>query len=398
VKITRLETIRSAAHPNLLWLQVHTDDGLVGLGETYYIPAAVEAVIHDFAAPLLLGQSAFDRERHWQALFSYANFFGFAGAEMRAVSAVDLALWDLLGQHTGLPVLALLGGQTRETIRVYNTCVNTPGYADQDGFLRTPGELASSLLAQGITAMKVWPWDQFAPQWKVAAITGPAGWSAVGPVGHDLTPEQLARGLWTVQEIRKAVGSRMQIAIEGHARWDLNCALRIARALEPYDVMWMEDMIQPESAPDLARLARESRVPQCVSERLFTRHAYRRILDADAAHVVMPDVIWTGGLSEAVKIATLADTHHLPIAPHDCTGPVNLFACLHLCAAMPNALIMETVRGFCEGYYREVVTPDVPLREGQALLTAFGRGLGVTLRPEFLAGKGITRRVSAPPP
>lgn len=394
MKITRLETIRSSEHPNLLWLRIHTDTGLTGLGETFYIPGAVEAVIHDFAAPLLLGQSAYDRERHWQGLFSYANFFGYAGAEMRAVSAIDIALWDLLGRSTNLPVLQLLGGQTRDSIRIYNTCVNTPLYADQTGFLENPGELARSLLAQGITAMKVWPWDQFAPQLKVRAVTGPAGWSAVGPVGHDLLPDQLARGLWTVQEIRKAVGDKMQIAIEGHSRWDLNCALRIARAVEPYDVMWMEDIIQPESADDLARLVRETRVPQSVSERLFTRHAYRRILDADAAHIIMPDVIWTGGLSEAVKIATLADTHHLSIAPHDCTGPVNLFACLHLCAAMPNALIMETVRGFCEGYYRDVVTKPVPIREGRAILTDFGPGLGIDLREDFLSRPTITRRVS----
>ena len=397
MKITRLETIRSSEHPNLLWLRIHTDTCHVGLGETFYIPGAVESVIHDFAAPLLLGQSAFDRERLWQALFSYANFFGYAGAEMRAVSAVDLALWDLLGRYTNLPVLKLLGGQTRDSIRIYNTCVNTPLYADQTGFLEKPSELAQSLLAQGITAMKVWPWDQVAPQLSAHAITGPAGWSAIGPVGHDLTPEQLARGLWTVQEIRKAVGGRMQIAIEGHSRWDVNCALRIARALEPYDVIWMEDILQPESANDLARLVRETRVPQCVSERLFTRHSYRRVLDADAAHIIMPDVIWTGGLSEAVKIATLADTHHLPIAPHDCTGPINLFACLHLCAAMPNAMIMETVRGFCEGYYRDVATVPVPIREGRAILTDFGPGLGVDLRPEFLAGPSIIRRVSQHP-
>ncbi|MEO6876538.1 MAG: mandelate racemase/muconate lactonizing enzyme family protein, partial [Opitutaceae bacterium] len=311
------------------------------------------------------------------------------------ISALDLALWDLLGQHTSQPVLNLLGGQTRDSIRIYNTCVNTPKYADQTGFLETPGDLAKSLLAQGITAMKVWPWDQFAPQMNVAAITGPAGWSAIGPVGHDLLSGQLAQGLWTVQEIRKAVGDKMSIALEGHSRWDVNCALRIARAVEPYDVMWMEDFIQPDSAQDLARLARESRVPQSVSERLSTRHAYRRILDADAAHVIMPDVIWTGGLSEALKIATLADTHHLSIAPHDCTGPVNLFACLHLCAAVPNAMIMETVRGFCEGYYREVATPDVPLREGRALLDKFSPGLGVRLRDEFLARPNLLRRVSS---
>ena len=394
MKISAIETFRCPDFPNLLWLRLHTDDGLVGLGETFYIPAAVEAIIHDFAAPLLLGQSAFDRERHWQTLFSYANFFGHAGAEMRAISAIDLALWDLLGKHTGQPVFHLLGGQTRDSIRVYNTCVDTPLYADQTAFLEHPGELAQHLLAQGISAMKVWPWDRFAPQMQVPGVTGPAGWSAVGPVGHDLLPEELAQGLWTVQEIRRAVGDRMQIALEGHARWDLHCALRIARALEPYDVMWMEDFIQPDSASDLARLAKESRIPQAVSERLFTRHAFRRILDADCAHVVMPDIIWTGGLSEAVKIAALADTHHLSIAPHDCTGPVNLFACLQLCAAVPNAMIMETVRGFCEGYYREVVTPDLPITQGRAQLDRFGPGLGVSLRDEFLARANLQRRVS----
>ena len=395
MQITRLETIRALDLPNLLWVRVHTADGLVGLGETFYLPAAVEAVVHDFAAPLLLGQSAFDRERHWQALFSYANFFGHAGAEMRAISAIDIALWDLLGKHTGEPVLNLLGGQTRDSIRVYNTCVDTPLYADQTGFLEAPGDLARSLLAQGITAMKVWPWDRFAPQMKATTATGPAGWSAVGPVGHDLLPEQLARGLWTVQEIRRAVGDKMQIALEGHSRWDVNCTLRIARALEPYDVLWMEDFLQPDSADDLARIVRESRVPQTVSERLFTRHAFRRMLDAQAAHIVMPDIIWTGGLSEGLKIATLADTHHLPIAPHDCTGPVNVFACLHLCAAAPNSLIMETVRGFYEGYYRDVTTPAVPIRDGRAVLDRFGPGLGVELRAEFLGRPDLIRRVSS---
>jgi len=394
VKIARIETIRSPDFPNLLWVHLHTHDGLVGLGETFYIPAAVEAVIHDFAAPMLLGQSAFDRERHWQALFSCANFFGHAGAEMRAISALDFALWDLLGKHTGLPVHQLIGGQTRDSIRVYNTCVDTPLYPDQTGFLERPGELAQSLLAQGISAMKVWPWDRFAPQVQSLGVTGPAGWAAAGPVGHDLLPEQLAQGLSTVQEIRRAVGDRMQIAVEGHSRWDLHSALRIARALEPYDVLWMEDFLQPDSAADLARLARESRVAQSVSERLFTRHAFRRILDADCAHVVMPDLVWTGGLSEALKIAAMADTHHLSVAPHDCTGPVNLFACLQLCAAIPNAMIMETVRGFCEGYYRDVATPDVPLREGRALLERLGPGLGVSLREQFLSRSNLERRLS----
>ena len=142
MKITRIETLRLPEHPQLIWVQLHTSDGLVGLGETYHVPGAVEAVIHDYVAPLLLGQSAFDRERHWQTFFAYANFFGHAGAEMRALSALDIALWDLLGQHVGQPIYNLIGGRCRDSIPIYNTCVNTPKYADQDAFLERPGDLA----------------------------------------------------------------------------------------------------------------------------------------------------------------------------------------------------------------------------------------------------------------
>jgi L-alanine-DL-glutamate epimerase-like enolase superfamily enzyme len=396
VKITRIETLRLPEHPNSVWVQVHTADGLVGLGETYHVPGAVEAVIHDYAAPFFLGQSAFDRERHWQNFFAYANFFGHAGAEMRALSALDIALWDLLGQHLGQPIYNLLGGRCRDFVPVYNTCVNTPKYADQDAFLRRPGELAAELLAQGVRQMKVWPWDRFAPQLRFAQDTGPAGWTAVGPPGHYISGEDLRAGLALVQEIRRAVGDRMHIAVEGHARWDLNCALRIARALEPYDVVWMEDIIQPDSVDDLARLVRETRVPQAVSERRMTRFAFRDILARQAAHIIMLDPVWAGGLTEAVKIAALADTHHLAVTAHDCSGPVNVFAALHLAAAAPNAMIQETVRGFLEGYYLELMTRPLPVREGRAFFD-LGPGLGAALRPEVLARADLRRRVSGEP-
>ncbi|MCW5557988.1 MAG: mandelate racemase/muconate lactonizing enzyme family protein, partial [Verrucomicrobiae bacterium] len=195
MEITRIETLRLAGHPNTLWTRVHTDEGISGLGETFYLPGAVEAVIHDFAAPLLLGQSAFDREKHWRNLFSCANFFGHAGAEMRAISALDIALWDLLGQIAGQPIYNLIGGRCRDSIPVYNTCVNTPLYPDQDGFLHQPAELAKSLVAEGYPQMKVWPWDRFAPQIQAGSVTGPAGWSAMGPVGHSLSPAELNQGL-----------------------------------------------------------------------------------------------------------------------------------------------------------------------------------------------------------
>lgn len=393
MRIVRIETLRAPEHPNSLWVQVHTDDGLVGLGETYYLPGAVEAVVHDFAASYLLGERAFDRERIWRAIYSHANFFGNAGAELRAISALDFALWDLLGQHTGLPIHDLIGGRCRDTIPVYNTCVNTPAYDDQDAFLARPGELARSLLAEGITQMKVWPWDRFAPQRPGAAGIGPAGWSAVGPPGHRLSAADLDAGLATIRGIRDAVGDRMAIAIEGHSRWDLPCALAIARAVEPFSPCWMEDMIQPDSAADLARLAQGTRVPQAVSERLATRYRFREVLEQGAAQVVMFDAVWTGGLTESIKIATLADAWHLPFAPHDCTGPVNVMGCLHLCAALPNALTMEVVRGFLTGWYRDILDRPVPVTQGQARLD-FTPGLGAKLSPVLLARPDLQRRES----
>ena len=304
MKITQVETIRYREQPNILWVRLHTDTGLVGLGETYYLPAAVEAVVHDMVADFVLGQSPYDRERIWDSVFSWANFFGFAGAEMRALSAVDIALWDIMGQALELPIHKLLGGACRERIRVYNTCVNAGKYRDQDGFLERPGDLAKDLLAQGIRAMKIWPWDQFAPQLHGRVPMGPAGWSAVGPSGAFISGRDVEKGLLSVQRIRDAVGSDMEILIEGHSRWDLNCAIRIGRALEPYDVLWMEDMIKPDSAADLRRLAQETRVAHSVSERLITRYAFREVLESGAARVIMPDLIWTGGITEGLRSAS----------------------------------------------------------------------------------------------
>ncbi len=394
MRITQVETLRYPAQPNILWVRLHTDNGLVGLGETYYLPGAVEAVIHEMIVDFLVGQSPFDRERIWDSVFSWANFFGYAGAEMRALSAVDIALWDLVGQFTNQPIYNLLGGACRADIPVYNTCVNAGSFRDQDDFLERPAELAKSLLAQGIRALKIWPWDQFAPQLKGRVPMGPAGWSAVGPSGALIHARDIEKGLESVRRIREAVGSDMEILIEGHSRWDLNCAIRIARAIEPYDVLWMEDMIKPDNAADLRRLAQETRVPLSVSERLITRFAFRDVLESGAARIIMPDLIWTGGITEGQKVATLADTYHLPIAPHDCTGLVALFANLHLCAANGNAMILETVRGFYQGgWYAEAYTDNIDVQSGRAQIPQ-RPGLGTRLQESLIESGTLQVRSS----
>ncbi len=391
--LTRIETIWYDEQPNTLWLRIFTDDGLIGLGETYYVPRAVSAMIHDVFGSLLLGKSAFDIESHWNNMFSSVNFFGFAGTETRAMSAVDIALWDLLGQYTGQPVYNLLGGRTRERVGVYNTCVDFGPHQDYHRWISGQGgELAKELLAAGISHMKIWPWDQFG-----VSLGGPtgrrAGTGAVGPVGHQLSQEDLRKGLSYVEDIRRAVGDRMSIAIEGHARWNLPEAIRIAGALEPYDVMWLEEILPPDNVEAFVRLKSSTRVPICVSERLFTRFGFRQIVEKNAADIIMPDVCWAGGVSEMKKICTLADTYYLPVTSHDTNGPVALWAAAHVMLHVPNAMIMETVRGYYEDWYPDVMTDPIPIRDG--MLSLEGKpGLGTALREEVLGRSDVHIEVS----
>lgn len=393
-RIASISTLRWAEQPNCLWVEVRTESGVVGLGETFYNAGAVESIIHDMAAPLLLGEDPEARTLHWRNLFACANFYGYAGAEMRAFSAIDIALWDVAGKLLDRPIHGLLGGAVRSTIPVYATCANASTYNDQERSLTDPGGLAEDLLASGITAMKIWPFDRFAPQIESDSVTGPAGWSAMGPPGSRLSAIDLADGVSVVERIRAAVGNRIEIIIEGHSRWDVNSALRILRALEPFDILWVEDIIQPDSVGDLRRLAQETRVPQAVSERMFTRYRYRDVLEAGAANVIMLDVAWTGGITESARICDLADTYHLPVAPHDCTGPVTALANLHLCAAKSNIMTTEMVRGFVDGYYTDVLDIPLPIANGVATFTA-GPGLGAQLRSDFRERPDVTVRTSA---
>jgi galactonate dehydratase len=394
MKITRLETIWIDDQPNTTWLRIHTDDGLIGLGETFYVPRAVSAMIHDVFAVLLLGRSPLDIESHWHNMMGTVNFFGFAGSEMRAISAVDVALWDILGQYTGQPIYNLLGGRSRENIMIYNTCVSHGPHQDFHRWREKEqtGQLAQELLQSGIKAMKIWPFDQFG-----TSIGGPvgqrAGVEAVGPVTHFISKEQLKKGVSYVEDIRKTVGDKMEIAIEGHARWNLPESTKIARALEPYDIMWLEEIMPPDNPESYARLKQDTKIPLCVSERLFTRYGFRAVVEQNAADIIMPDMAWTGGISETRKICSLADTYYLPITSHDTIGPVALWSAAHLMLHIPNAMIMETVRAYYEGWYQDVMTDIIPIKDGMLTLPE-KPGLGTALREEVLQRRDVHIEVS----
>lgn len=402
MRIVRIETFRAERYPNLLELRLHTDDGLYGLGETYFGAEAVEGWVHETAAPYLLGKDPRDRERHWRGLTPFVGLRS-TGVENRGRSAVDIALWDLFGKMTGMPLYQLLGGRTRDRVRVYNTCagylyvrglpshahlptdnwgVTAPGndrpYEDLHAFLHHADELAQSLVAEGYTGMKIWPFDPYAERTD----------------GHGIDAADLRRGLEPFERIRKAVGDRIEVMVELHSLWDLPTAVRIARALAPYDPTWIEDPIRMDNLDALKTFRDRSGLPTTASETLGTRWAFRDLLDKDAVDYVMFDPCWVGGVSEGVKVASLAATFQRPIAPHDCTGPVEFAASVHLSTSVPNVFVQEVVRAFFSGWYKDVVS-DIPAVEGGFVRPLEGPGLGTDLLPQFLAAPDVHVRCTS---
>jgi len=385
MRISRIETLRLDEFPNILWVMVHTDSNLVGLGETFFGAQAVEAAMHETVASQMLGADPLAIERHSRQLLQ--NYVGFksTGAEIRAVSAFDIALWDLFGQVTGQPVYQLLGGRCRDTIRAYNTCAGyryvrakpvqrtenwglgqSPAgpYEDLDAFLTRADELAESLLAEGYTGMKIWPFD----------------FAAEASNGTDISTVDLRRALEPFEKIRKRVGDRIDIHVELHSLWTLPAAIKVAKAIEPFLPYWFEDPIRPSNLDALLQFRQSTPVWTTASELLSTRWAFRELFEKRAVSVAMLDIGWCGGLSEAKKIATMAESYELPIAPHDCTGPVVLAAGVHLSAASPNTLVQEVVRAFYHGWYQELAI-DLPPLQGGYIRPLDKPGIGVRLRP-----------------
>lgn len=398
MRITAIETIHVGAYPNITFVEVHTDKGLTGLGETFRGPQAVAAHVHESIAPYLLGRDPCAVEAHSHHMLNGYLGFASSGAEIRAASAVDIALWDIWGKATGQSIAQLLGGAVRDKIRVYNTCAgytyNQAGgrrlidsgakdgaaqgpYEDQIAFMKRPAELAHSLLDMGISAMKIWPFDPLAEATR----------------GTSIARADLAQGAAPFKAIRDAVGDRMDLMCEFHSIWSLPAALEIAAALRDVGIYWSEDPIKMVNAQALADYRRQAGIRVCASETLATRYGFRELLEKDAVDYVMIDLAWCGGLTESKKIAAQAETFLRPIAPHDCTGPVVLIASLALALNAPNAIFQEVVRAYYTGWYTELVTELPRIESGFAHL--MGKpGLGTELQPGLRKRKDVSVRRS----
>ena len=351
MKITRLETI--LVQPRWLFLKMHTDAGIVGYGEPVvegraHTVAQAVAELEDY----LIGQDPRRIEHHWQAIYRHAFYRG-GPVLTSALSGIEQAMWDILGKSLGVPVYQLLGGACRDRIRMYAHVHGT-----------TPEETAAAAKArveQGFTALK----------------------TGIGRIPAQIleSPEFVEACAARFAAMRAAVGSKVDIAIDFHGQISPALAIQLARALEPYSPMFIEEPCLPQNVDAMVTVARSTPIPIATGERLFTKWGFREVLEKQAAVVVQPDLCHAGGILEGKKIAAMAECYYAAVAPHNPLGPISLAACLQLDACIPNFLLQEQV-SLGEGY----LTEPFQLVDGYIDLPT-KPGLGIELDEVALAEK-----------
>jgi L-alanine-DL-glutamate epimerase-like enolase superfamily enzyme len=353
------------------WVRLHTDRGIVGTGETYPFQNGETGALKDHAS-VLLGKDPREIDLIWKTLYHRIAMRNAGGADMRVLSAINMAQLDILGQISGLPLYRLLGGRTRSKVRVYNT---TTDYWAIDEMKMGPDTIAivDFLMERGITAMKIYPFR--------------GG-------GSHITDEELKAGLRWISDIGQQSSGKMDICVDCWGRWNMTSAQRIAKALEPYNIMYLEDVMLPNNAKAYAQLAAETSVPICMSETLATRYEYREFLESKACDVVMFDLSWVGGPTEAKRISEMADTYFVPTSPHTCGGPLLYISTCHLCTAIPNFLIMESNYWKYTHQFPYFVS-NVPAPENGCVSPPEAPGIGAEIRPElFERGDAIVETVA----
>jgi len=346
IRITKLETF--LVKPRWLFLKVHTDAGIVGLGEPVLEGRALTcAQAVKEIEPYLLGKDPRQVAHHWQAIYRHAFYRG-GPILTSALSGIDQALWDIKGKALGVPVYELLGGPTRTRIRVYAHASTV--------------EQMKQRQAEGFTAFKTSP-----------AKTRPSRYIET-PAAVHYAAEKFA-------ELRKAMGDDVDIAVDFHGAISPALAKLLIKALEPYQPMFIEEPCQAQNHDVMAEIARGTHLPIATGERVYTKWGFREVLEKRAATILQPDLCHAGGITECRLIAGMAEAYYAAIAPHNPLGPISLAAGIQLAASIPNFLCQEQV-SLGEGYLKKPFT----VRQGYIDLPT-GPGLGIELDEDALADK-----------
>ncbi len=350
-----------------LFVEVNTDEGVTGWGEVTCTREQANrgvASLIRHVSDLLEGDDPKNIEKIWHKVFRHFTYMGSRGATTSVISGIDIALWDIRGKVLGVPVYELLGGPVRDAVDVY--C------HPQDG--ATPDSLAQdckAIVATGQTSLKTDPWYPHHPD------------EIDGYMSGKLSAEAENQGVERIAAAREAVGPDIEILIDNHARFDVPTAIRLANSLEPYNIFWFEEPVGVESNTALKQVRDATNVPICVGERIHTRWEFVPILEQGLADFIMPDITWTGGISELKKICTQAETYYIPVSPHDASGPINVISGAQVMITVPNCYRVETMRADLHAYD---VLMDVPLdiRGDKIYLDPKRPGIGIEMDREYL--------------
>jgi L-alanine-DL-glutamate epimerase-like enolase superfamily enzyme len=390
MKISKVRTFVHSDFPNVFHVEVETDSGIVGLGESYYFASSLAHFAEEFAAPQILGKDPSNREDISKALTTYIGYNG-SGVETRTRSAIDIALWDIESKVRNLPLYQALGGTTQRELKIYNTCAGkeymrrsnqsskswgidneSSNLEDLRAFMSDAGNLAEELLSENITAMKIWPFDIYAEK----------NW------GREISNADLDSGLEPIRKIRNSVGNKVDVMIELHGLWSPSAALKIMKALQEFDVFWVEDPLYPDLLEELEMLRGEAMPKIAHGETVASERRVKTLTSRKLIDFLTLDLSWCGGITAGLRLAQHARENGVQIAPHDCTGPVGLLAGAHLSTADSNAVIQETVRSALRTWYPYLVD-GLPTVENGSMRVTDMPGHGLTLREDFKNSSGM---------
>lgn len=362
MRVTKLETAVLEANYDWTLVKVHTDKGITGWGEAFFAPG-MTATLREFNE-FLPGEDPRDVDRLCRLMRTALGATGTAGMGYHAISGVETALWDIVGKATGLPVYQFLGGKYRERVRIYADChaghglsslspvllPRTPSWMQRGKKLEPRTELstkyhggqkaearhiraadyarrAAEMKKQGFTALKF-------------DVDVPTEFS-LDDYNRTLTRREIDLMVGLVAALRKAIGKQVDLAIDCHWNYAVNDAIRLARACEPYDLLWLEDPVPPENNDAMRRVTDATSTPIATGENHYQRHHFRELLEREAIDILAPDFQKVGGLLEGRRIADMADMHYVAVAPHNISGPIGTMASVHLCSTIPNFLALE---------------------------------------------------------
>ena len=353
-----------------VFVKLVTDSGVEGIGEVYSVPFHPDVVvrmIEDVCERHVIGADPFKIERLWRVIYS-SGFTQRPDTSVAGIlSGIEMACWDIIGKELDRPVYELLGGQVHEKLRSYSYLYPQDG--DRTDVYRDPelaAERAAEYVKMGFTAVKFDPVGPF---------------SAFDP--RQLSLEALDRSERFVRLLRDAVGDAADLLFGTHGQMTPSSAIRLARRLEPYDPLWLEEPVPPENMDEMARVARQTTIPIATGERLTTKYEFARLLQAGAASILQMALGRVGGILEAKKIAGMAEAHYAQIAPHLYCGPIEGAANIQISTCSPNFLILESIQTW-DGFHAEILKRPITWEDGY-VIPPTGPGLGVELDEEVAA-------------